>query len=411
MNTKSENNLKLAVFSGALGFTAVVVIWIFLKIMSEGMALIWEDLPAAVNLPYYTISACTAGGLITGLFRKKFGDYPEELNVVLGKIKNEKKYDYGNMAVMIAGALLPLLAGSSIGPEAGMTGIIAGLCYWTSDNIKSAGVSTREYSEIGSAVTLGILFHSPLFGIFAVEENSNDTMPSLKKGNKIFLYGLAITGGTCSYMLLNHLFGAPMSGFPSFENGHLPETKDYMMIILYIAAGFILAFFYEHVHNITIKAGNILPSVISETLAGLLLGITGTFVPAVMFSGEEQMAELMESYTQYLPWMLIGLAFLKLLLTNICINFGMKGGHFFPVIFAGVSMGYGIALFTGTNVVLAAAVVTATLLGCIMKKPIAVTMLLFICFPVKMFIWLFLGAVTGSRLFPEKEKSHSPAAE
>lgn len=403
MNTKSENNLKLALFSTVLGFMAVVVIWLFLKVMSSGIYLIWEKLPETLNLPFYTVLACTAGGLITGLFRKKYGNYPEELNVVLGKIKTEKKYNYTNMAVMIAGALLPLLAGSSIGPEAGMTGIIAGLCYWASDNIKSAQSSTKEYSEIGSAVTLGVLFHSPLFGIFAVEESEEGSVPVIKKGNKIFLYGLAIAGGTTSYMLLSKLFGAPMSGFPSFEQAFRPELKDYMMISVYVLAGFLLAGFYHYAHLLTEKAGKTVPAVISETLAGLILGIAGTFIPALMFSGEEQMAVLMDTYKDYLPWMLIGIAFLKILLTNICINMGLKGGHFFPVIFAGVCLGYGIAAFAGSDVVFAAAVVTATLLGCIMKKPVAVTMLLFICFPVKMFIWLFLGAVIGSRLFPIKK--------
>ena len=50
-------------------------------------------------------------------------------------------------------------------------------------------------------------------------------------------------------------------------------------------------------------------------------------------------------------------------------------------------MGYGMAMLTcgpdGGHVVFGAAIVTASLLGGIMKKPLAVTMLLFLCFPVK----------------------------
>ena len=84
------------------------------------------------------------------------------------------------------------------------------------------------------------------------------------------------------------------------------------------------------------------------------------------------------------------------------IQFGLKGGHFFPVIFAGVCLGYGLAmLFFGqqgdSHVVFAAAIVTSTLLGGIMKKPLAVTMLLFLCFPVKIFIWIFIAAAVGSK--------------
>lgn len=105
-------------------------------------------------------------------------------------------------------------------------------------------------------------------------------------------------------------------------------------------------------------------------------------------------------------------ALVWILLTNLCIQFGLKGGHFFPVIFAGVCMGYGVAMLTcgpdGGHVVFGAAIVTASLLGGIMKKPLAVTMLLFLCFPVKMFIWIFIAAAAGSKLIalkPEQEPS------
>ena len=125
------------------------------------------------------------------------------------------------------------------------------------------------------------------------------------------------------------------------------------------------------------KTAGKVPAVFREVLAGICLGICGMLIPAVMFSGEEQMGVLMKEYSQYLPLALIGVAFLKVLLTNICIQFGLKGGHFFPVIFAGVCMGYGVGMLICGNaeshLVFASAIVTAALLGGTMKKPLAVT--------------------------------------
>ena len=87
------------------------------------------------------------------------------------------------------------------------------------------------------------------------------------------------------------------------------------------------------------------------------------------------MGVLMKEYSQYLPLALIGVAFLKVLLTNICIQFGLKGGHFFPVIFAGVCMGYGVGMLICGNaeshLVFASAIVTAALLGGTMKKAVS----------------------------------------
>lgn len=401
MNTKIKNEFKLWIFCLLIGGFAGGVIWTFLKAMSEGTKFIWEWFPEKYDIPYYTVIVCLVGGLIIGIIHMKFGDYPEELPEVFGKLKKNKTYEYRNMLVLLITALLPLLIGSSVGPEAGMTGIIVGLCCWAGDNLKFAKQHSKEYTQVGTAVTLSLLFHSPLFGILSVEENDeNDAILPMSTTNKILLYGLAIGAGTGVYMGLNKLFGAGLSGFPSFSPQG-SSYKDYLMMIIYILSGCILAFFYNAVHSLSSKTINKLPHIIKGVLGGLCLGIVGTLVPAMMFSGEEQMGELMTEYVHYLPIALIGAAFLKILLTNICIQSGLKGGHFFPVIFAGVFLGYGIALFVfpnGGHEVFGAAVTTAALLGGIMKKPLAVTVLLFLCFPIRMFVWIFVAAAIGARV-------------
>lgn len=402
MNVKLKNQLNLNLFCILVGVFISAVIWLFLKTVSVTSALIWEWIPGRLYLPFYTVLVCSVGGALIGILRNRRGDYPEELTVVLEKVKNEKRYDYRNMPVMLLAAFLPLVIGSSVGPEAGLTGIIVGLCYWAGDNLKFARGNEKKYSEVGMAVTLSLLFHSPLFGIFAVEEdNKEKEIPDVTRTSKIFIYGLTTASGFGFYLLLSHLFGAGMEGFPSFPAQDLGRT-DYLMIIPYILCGCILAGFYQLTHYGCERLVGKFPPVWKEITGGFCLGIAGLAVPAVMFSGEEQMGVLMDTYSEYLPLLLIGMAFFKVLLTNICILSGLKGGHFFPVIFAGVCLGYGIACLVFTesagHVVFAAAVVTAALLGGIMKKPLAVTMVLFLCFPVKMFVWIFLSAAIGSKI-------------
>lgn len=414
MNSKKFINIaKLTAFCLIIGGVVGAIIWTFLKAMAIGITFIWETLPQQAGVPIllYTVLVCTLGGFLIGLFRKKFGNYPEDLDTVMAKVKTEKTYSYDNMLVMLLAALFPLLLGASIGPEAGLTGVIIGLCYWAGDNMKFAGVNTKAYSEVGTAVTLSVLFGSPLFGIFAVEEDDSDQVYQLTKSSKVFLYGLAIAGGMGAYMGLTAVFGAGMEGIPTFETA-LPRGWDFPMMIVYIFAGCILAWFYEKTHHGFHHVASKMPAVAGETAAGLCLGVAGAFVPMVMFSGEGEMHELMHSFGSYLPWMLIGLAFLKVLLTNICIQMGLKGGHFFPLIFAGVCLGYGIAMFAfplaaAEHVVFGAAVVTSALLGGTMRKPMAVTMLLFLCFPVRMFVWIFLAAVISSKIFSKVEEKEA----
>ena len=424
MNKVIRNNVYLVLFCGIMGAVAGGVIWTFLKAMSVGIDVLWKWIPERFPMPCYTIVVCTVGAALIGCFRWKFGDYPEELDTVMAKVKTEKKYDYSNMVVLLLSALFPLLLGSSIGPEAGLTGVIVGLCYWVAENLSFARQNAREYSQVGAAVTLGVLFRSPLFGVFSVEEENRDKEILKLPGTlKVFLYGLAVVAGMGSYLLLSGLFGAGLSALPSFADMQ-PELPDYLLLAVYILLGCLLAKFYFFTHTVAEKTVAKIPPIIKETVGGLCLGLLGTMIPVLMFSGEEAMGELVAGNFAYAPLLLAGIAFLKVLLTNVCIQSGLKGGHFFPIIFAGVCLGYAVAIFAfgalsgqfiwgldpGTgqaafafedvagHAAFAAATVTAALLGGIMKKPLAVTVLLFLCFPVKLFMWIFFAAAAGSWL-------------
>ncbi|MDE7063164.1 MAG: chloride channel protein, partial [Lachnospiraceae bacterium] len=96
------------------------------------------------------------------------------------------------------------------------------------------------------------------------------------------------------------------------------------------------------------------------------------------------------------PVLLIGVGIGKIFLTNICIQSGWKGGHFFPVIFAGVSIGYGMGMICSVEPVFAAAVVTSALLGYMMKKPVAVVLLMMLCFSMDAVVWMLAASAAGA---------------
>ncbi len=420
---KMKNELKLWVFCAIIGAVSGLVIWLFLKIMYTATELIWIDyypwLSFPDNFPDFmyslpTLGICTIGGLIVGILRKKLGDYPEELSVVLGKIRHDKSYSYKNLLSIFIISLVTLIMGSSVGPEAALVGIIAGLCTWAANNLKVAKNNADEYTQIGMAVSLGVLFTSPLFGIFAVEENTEyDKKPTLPKATKAILYALAIGSALGVYYLLTYFFGGGLEGFPSFTLQEL-NYKDYALVILYIIAGFLLAKFYELMQKLGWLFKKI-PPILRETTGGFILGAVEIFIGAsfvtMLFSGEDEIVEFANNYYEYVPIFLILSAFLKVLMTNVCIESGLKGGHFFPLIFAGILLGYGISLMIFpdqiNHAVFSAAIVTASLLGGVMKKPLAATILLFLCFPIHIGIWLFLVAAISSKLV-DIGKKHEP---
>ena len=88
--------------------------WAFFFLMNLGMDLLWNRAPAfleSAGCPalFYPIVFCTLGGLAIGLFQKRVGPYPDDMNTVLAEVKSSGRYEYKHIKAMFLGALIPLM--------------------------------------------------------------------------------------------------------------------------------------------------------------------------------------------------------------------------------------------------------------------------------------------------------------
>lgn len=394
---KVKNNAVFLLYTMLLGGIVGTIVWGFLRLMNLGIFFLWDYLPSQFDFPLYTLCLCTLGGVLIGFWKRKFGDYPEELHVVLGTVKKTGRYSYHNVFSTLGSALFPLLIGASVGPEAGLTGVIAGLCSWIGDKLKRFQHEITELTAIGLSATLGTIFKSPMFGFIEPIESDKDTV--LPKTSKIVLYFTAILSSFGVFILLNRLFGVKM-GMESLA-AEKQDFLSYLYAVPLTLIGIVAGYLFFVFQKLTYVPNNKLKKfvVLRAAAGGLLLGISGTFIPLTMFSGEHQIGEVMESMKDIGAVMLIAVAVVKLLLTNICISSGLKGGHFFPVIFCGVCIGCSMSLLLGVNAVFCAAVVTTALVGHTLKKPIATVLLLMIVFPPRL-IPVMLFAAIAARTIP-----------
>ncbi|MCC6108916.1 MAG: chloride channel protein [Denitrobacterium sp.] len=119
------------------------------------------------------------------------------------------------------------------------------------------------------------------------------------------------------------------------------------------------------------------------TACGAVLGALGLFLPNVLFSGEEQISVLMDTWSALPAWVLIATGVCKAVATPLCLNLGWHGGHFFPGIFIGVTWGYGIAALTGADPVFCVVVTCGVFVAGVVRKPLLVVRLLLLCFPLE----------------------------
>lgn len=394
---KLWNNFLFLLYTVMLGAIVGAIVWSFLRVMNLGIDLLWEYVPEHINFPLYTLCVCTVGGLIVGLWRKKFGDCPEELHTVIKKVKKDGRYPYSNIFSAIGSALFPLVIGSSVGPEAGLTGIIAGLCTWVGDKLKRYKSEVEDLTAIGLSATLGTIFRSPMFGFIEPIESERDS--TLPKTSKIVLYITAILSSLGVFILLNKLTGNSV-GMESMDFGGI-DLAQYLyavpLTLLGIIAGYLFFAFKKLTYGLHSAFNRF--TIIRGVTGGLLLGISGTFLPLTMFSGEHQISTVTETAGKIGAVMLLVIAVAKLLLTNICIDSGLKGGHFFPVIFCGICIGCSFGLTFGLDMVFCAAVATSALVGHTLKKPLATVLLMLIIFPVKL-IPIMLFAAAAAKFIP-----------
>ena len=221
-------------------------------------------------------------------------------------------------------------------------------------------------------------------------------LKKLPKAQKTVVYGIAIAGGLGTYLLLGQLMGGGM-GMPRFEAAQVGNLELVWLIPLALI-GTVCGWLYfvsEHASEALAHTIGERP-VVKAMLAGLALAICGTVLPYTMFAGETQADVLMETYLTIPAGVLIATGLVKAMLTPALINLGWRGGHFFPVIFSGVSLGYGLAILTGADPVFYVAVCTASTMGAVMRQPVMVVGLLLMCFPLKGIVCMIIAAVIAA---------------
>lgn len=411
---KAANRTLFVVSVIATGAIAGAFVWLLLFAMNLGIMFIWDKLPARFG-PFFPLAVCLVGGLVIGLFAKKFGPYPEDLNEVMAKVKRDGRYDYDKMGVMSVATVLPLLFGGPIGPEAGLTGAIAGICTWVGDRMKRFGSDFQQLTSVGTMAALSAIFTAPLFGFAAPLYDDEDETKSaqsaikLPKSSRIIVYLCAIAGALGAFLGLGALFGGSLS-LPRFTDIHVGATELLWLIPLVLvgaAAGWLYCVFDGGFRRLADRIGD--HPVTKALIAGLVLALVGIVLPFTMFAGETQAEQLGEAWGTMSAAALLATGLLKVFVTPLCIRFGWRGGHFFPIIFAGISIGYGMASLAGADPVFCLCACTAALVGGVMRQPLMTVLLLFLCFPVKGVVIMLAAAALGAAVpVPRALRSEKP---
>lgn len=399
MKRQMSNWMLFLCFSAVTGASIAAVVWLYLKIANVGITIIWDMVPDYIESRHYTIIMCLIGGLIVGIFHKFYGPYPESMADSVKRVKNTGTYPYKNLPVTVAAAFLSLFFGGAVGPESGLVCLLLGLCFWAMDQFGMAREKMEAMIGNNPYIPRGEVFKEMLRGLAypAGRIVYDKGKIQWKRSESVSAGVVAGIVGLIVYLVLNRLLGAGLS-VPHLAEGEmnaLDRAGAVLLIVIGIGAGYLYLVFKKLASIFFEKLRNRGLHVLNAVLGGLVLGVIGTFFPMTMFSGGNEIQAIQYDYLQYTPYLLIFIGVIKLFLTNVCIESGWRGGHFFPVIFSGLSIGYGFSVILGTSQVFSVVVVTGALLGTMLQQPFGALVLSLIFFPVRQAGWMVVATFVG----------------
>lgn len=410
-------SLSLVVLACLVGFVVGVVVWGALSLSNLLIQLLWHDLPAALpfDAPWLPLVLCPLGGLIIGLWTRAFRNAPASLETVMGEVRATGGYRLRGLGSSIVSFLLPLVFGGSIGPEAGLTGIIAAACTWIGNTLKRAGLKVKAVTDLTLSATLSAVFGAPLLGIVMnAEEQPGTPSPddySFRRPAKLLLYTAAAFGAFGGAAFIGGLLGGG-AGLPRFSSIEAQRIAWLWTVPLALAGWALGLLFHASNRAFGSMTGRFRKdSLMPPLIAGVALGAVAVALPGVLFSGERQCHTIMEEWTAVSALALLAAGALKVVATPLCLNFGWRGGNFFPCIFAGVSFGYGIAALSGIDPMLCVTVVTTALVACMTRKPLLTLALLILCFPIDGILASGVAALVGSALPVPRSLVDAPRAD
>jgi H+/Cl- antiporter ClcA len=364
--------LRLMALVALLGVVSAVITFAFMALVNQGIDLIWDQAPLLVGLDarLFTFLVCTLGGLLVGLLVKIFGDHNAIFAELMQEFGRTGRFDYRHAPGIVVTALVSLISGASLGPEAPLADACGGLGTWASDKLKLDERETRVMGFGGLSAMLAAFITNPFAGALLSLESAQGGMT----GGQIYFWGLfpslaASAVATVVFVALTGGFFATLYAFPDYT----PRLKDLLVAVPFSLVGGLAGLLFTLVFRWLRKLMQPLKGrlVLRGLIGGLGMGVIGALLPLTLFSGEEQTLELIEQATEIGFGMLILLAVSKLVATSLLLATGWKGGYIFPIMFAGVALGMaGHLLFPATPIAVTVAAILAGALVAALKAPL-----------------------------------------
>ena len=275
------------------------------------------------------------GGLVSGYLVYRFAPEAEGhgTDAAIDAFHNKGGLIRGRVPIVKGIASIATIGtGGSAGREGPIAQIGAGFGSFLAGKLGLSTADRRTLLLAGMAGGIGATFRAPLGGaLFAVEVLYRD--PEFEHEGLI----PCIISSIVAYSLFGAVTGwKPLLTTPLFAFDHPPELLVYF--VLAIVCALFGRFYVKVFYGMRSWFQKLpMPEPLKPAFGGLLLGILAMFVPQVLGSGYGMVQAAL--YGKVALWVMIVIAFAKIIATCFTISSGGSGGVFAPSLVIGAMLG------------------------------------------------------------------------
>jgi H+/Cl- antiporter ClcA len=324
--------ILLGLFGGAFGL-------VYLLIVETAIHAIWTETESfewfsggagAVLIPI-------AAGLVIGVLYKVL-KLPARFKGFIAELEEghvEPKTTPGALLI----AIVSLIGGASLGPEAPLATAGGGAGTWLSRRTGGGDVDTRVATFSGISAVFGGLMSTPIGGpliAFELEHQQTNT----------YYYQQIVPGaiaGAVGFAVMWPVIGTPMVGLYQFD---AVEFRDWMLLAgagIGIVAGLAALIVGRIMVGVVSLMRRLDPRPIARGLiGGAAVGLIGFAMPLTQLSGVQGLEPVFEQPAAIGVGLLLTLAVLKAVALGASLGGGFYGGPIFPIFFIGGTLGAAI---------------------------------------------------------------------
>jgi H+/Cl- antiporter ClcA len=344
MTGEPEAGLKtsfylLMAYAAMIGALSSLLTAGYISLYNLGIKFFEQGSLFVLNVNIWPLVLLTGAGVLIGLLIKFFGQRGG-LGVAQREYAQTGRLNPRNLTSILPQAFISLWSGAAVGPEGPLVFLTGGFGSFVSDRLKlqKDDVQVLVYSSIAGA--FGGFFGSPIVGAVGAVEYMFIRELNLYRHLIPGLLAAAVGYGVYFAFLQTSFLG--IYSFPDYPSPRLVDLW-WALLVGVIAGG--IGIVYKLIFGIVQLVFTPLEKrpVRRAIIGGVVIGLIGSFLPLTLYSGQDQLLQIIHNPAAFGIGLLILMMLVKALLTSTSFATGFEGGPIFPLIFVGGTLGLAIS--------------------------------------------------------------------